>query len=84
MYDPRPKRIKRPSKWLVLVGILCIPACLSIPIVGWSTLVIGGVMTIRQYRQASEDEKLPFGHFRGEGRPTSYEEAPKGLSIFKD
>ena len=86
MRDSRPKRVTKPNKWWILAGILCTPWCFAIPIAGWSAVIIGWIWTIRQYFKAVSDEQLPFGHFYGENvsAPEGADQAPKGLSIFKD
>jgi hypothetical protein len=87
MYDPRPHRIRKPSKWGILVAALCTPICWAIPIVGWVAVIIGWYLIVKQYFQAVSDEKVPLGFFKGEKNsqyPETFEEAPKGMSIFKD
>ena len=63
--DHRPKRVKKPNKWLVIVT-LCTLACFPIPLITLFTLPFGVFLTIKQYKQAFKDDKVPYGHFYGE------------------
>jgi hypothetical protein len=77
--DRRPKRVKKPNKWLVIVAI-CALVCFPIPLVTLCTLPLAAVMIIKQYRQAFHDEKVPYGNFKGEvdpSQPSTLQQAPR-------
>lgn len=64
--DKRRKRNKPPIKWLLVVGILLIPAFCASMVGGPLLLIIPAINTYRQFQRAEFDKQFPYGMFRGE------------------
>ena len=82
--DLRPKRVRKPKVWMIIVALFLTPATFMIPLVGWIFSIMAWWMIYQQYRQGTQDEQLPYGHFKGEDFDKPIIQAPKGMSIFKD